>query len=163
VSVTGGADPLFLLKNASNLRAGNVPTLFRGMTWKDAHENEESELTPAEMVTAMYENFVQRYEFGGKKYELKVIGAMNEKDEQISALVLESEGKRQILHTSTEGGEDGLGLLFWVGDVDRDDKPDFYMSLSVHYNVGNHNLFLSSQAGKNELVKKVAVFWTTGC
>jgi hypothetical protein len=163
VSVPGDAEPLFLLKNASNLRAGNVATLFRGMTWQDVYKDEKSELTPAEMVTTMHENFVQRYELGGKKYELKVIDALNEKDEKISALVLESAGKRQVLHTSIEGGEDGLGLLFWVGDLDRDNKPDFYMSLSVHYNVGNHNLFLSSKAGKNELVKLVANFWTTGC
>jgi hypothetical protein len=78
-------------------------------------------------------------------------------------LFLEGGGRRQILHTMNVANSDSLGALYWVGDLDRDEQPDFYMELYVHDNVSNKNLFLSAPAGKNELVKKVAYFWTTGC
>jgi len=41
--------------------------------------------------------------------------------------------------------------------------PDFYFSLYFHDNVEYKNLFLSSEAKKGELVKKVATFTITGC
>jgi hypothetical protein len=99
----------------------------------------------------------------GNEYKLQVVEAKNEKDEKILALILESEATKQILHTLNADYNSDLGNLYWVGDLDRDGKPDFYMDLYVHYNAGNKVLFLSSQAERGKLVKKVAYFWTTGC
>lgn len=161
VGVDGKLKPIFLLKNANSLREGSVPTLFRGLTMDDVLEDEESELTPDQMLTTLGKDFVQKYKIGGKEYELKVVEAKNKNNEKIFALVLKSGGIRQVLNTSADSGS--LGILYWVGDLDRDEKPDFYLDLYVHENVGNRVLFLSSKAAGKKLVKMVAQFWTTGC
>lgn len=161
VGVEGKLQPIFLLKNADRLREGNVTTLFRGLSRDEVLEDEESELTPDQMLTTLGKDFVRKYKIGGKEYELEVIEAKNKNNEKIFALVLESDGIRQVLHTSAESGS--LGTLYWVGDLDRDAKPDFYLDLYVHENVANQVLFLSSEAGNKKLVKMVAQFWTTGC
>jgi hypothetical protein len=80
--------------------------------------------------------------------------------EIVFALVLESEQTKQILHVS---GEDYLGILFWVGDLDRDNKPDFFLGAWIKENITESSLFLSSEAEKNNLVKKVALMTTVGC
>ncbi len=56
-----------------------------------------------------------------------------------------------------------LGNLYWVGDLDRDGKPDFFTNLYLNENGDYLNLYLSSRAKKGKLVKKVAVFATSGC
>ena len=53
--------------------------------------------------------------------------------------------------------------VFYVGDIDRDGKPDLLYDLSTHYNVSNVTLFLSSKAAAGKLVKQVASWNTTGC
>jgi hypothetical protein len=78
-------------------------------------------------------------------------------------LELKSGEKRKILHTVIESNYAELGNLYWVGDLDRDGKPDFFLELYEHDNVDNKVLFLSSEAEKGNFVKKVAYFWTTGC
>lgn len=164
VSVKGKNQPLFLLKN-SRLSNGAVQSLFRGTTWREVIENyKESELSFDEIMTTMKKDFVHNFEIKNKKFALKVIEAKNKNDEKILALITESEGTRQVLHTMRESDEFlSIGDLIWAGDLDRDGKPDFYMTLFEHYNVGNSVLFLSSEAENGKLVKKVAYFWTTGC
>lgn len=75
-------------------------------------------------------------------------------------LILEFERAKQILHVSIE---DYLGTLFRVGDLDRDSKPDFYLSPWIKENISESSLFLSSEAENNNLVKKVALMVTVGC
>jgi hypothetical protein len=157
VNVKGKNKPIFLLKNANKLQTGKITTLFQSLTQIDVSDSEESD-------TASFDkNFTQKYEIGGKIYWLKVTEAINKNGERILALILESEGKRQILHTMNVEYNSGLGVLYWAGDLDRDGKPDFFVDLYVHENVENKILFLSSEAEDNKLVKKVAYFWTTGC
>lgn len=163
VGVEGKTKPLFLLKNAGKLREGNITTLFQGLTMDDVLNAEESELTPDQMLTTLGKDFIQNYKIGGKEYELKIIEAKNKNNEKILALILENDGIRQVLHTMNAEYEGSLGTLYWVGDLDGDEKPDFYFDLFQHYNVGNRVLFLSSEAEKGKLVKIVAQFWTTGC
>ncbi|HLM01689.1 MAG TPA: hypothetical protein VK400_11590 [Pyrinomonadaceae bacterium] len=157
VEVNDKANPVFLLKNSEKLRAGEVATLFRGVTFEEIVEYSDE-------MTSLKKGFFHEYEIGGKKYTLRVKEAKTEEGERVLALMLEGEGKRQILHTTNvnEYSEE-LGALFWVGDLDRDGKPDFYMELYVHENVSHKNLFFSAPAAKDKLVKKVAYFWTTGC
>jgi hypothetical protein len=156
VAVNDKANPLFLLKNAGNLRAGEIRTLFRGVT-------DEETVEYSDEMTSLKNGFFHEYEIGGVKYTLRVKEAKTVDGERVLALFLEGGGRRQILHTMNVANSDSLGALYWVGDLDRDEQPDFYMELYVHDNVSNKNLFLSAPAGKNELVKKVAYFWTTGC
>jgi hypothetical protein len=164
ISLKNNKTPIFLLKNAGTLQEGKITTLFQGLTWKDfLNSPEESNLNADEVLTVFKKDFVQKYKLGGNEYKLQVVEAKNEKDEKILALILESEATKQILHTLNADYNSDLGNLYWVGDLDRDGKPDFYMDLYVHYNAGNKVLFLSSQAERGKLVKKVAYFWTTGC
>lgn len=163
VIVDGKNQPIYLLKNANTIREGKITTLFQGLSWKDVYDDKESDIAPDDMLTTLKKNFSQKFEIKGKKYELKTIEAKNKKDERIGALILESDGVRQILHTANVDDYFDLGHLYWVGDLDRDGKPDFYFDLFEHYNVMNRVLFLSSQAEKGKLIKKVAYFWTTGC
>jgi hypothetical protein len=163
VSVKGKNKPIFLLKNANNLRVSEITTLFQGVTWKEFLEDKQTDLSTEEVMTVLNKGFNQKYEIGGKNYDLKVIEAKNKDNEKILALTLESGGKRQILHTMNVEYNSSLGILHWAGDLDRDSKPDFFLELYVHDNVDNKVLFLSSQAQKDKLVKKVADFLTTGC
>ncbi len=158
VSVTEKNEPIFLLKN-SKFQIGEVKTLFRGNRWQD----EDSSMSSGEFLTNMKKDFVQNFEMSGNKYSLKVIEALNKDGKKILALVLEYNGKRQVLHTIIEEYEESLGTLYWIGDLDGDSKPDFFISPNIHYNVYNSVLFISSKAKQNNFVEKVASFWTTGC
>lgn len=163
VATRGSGTSIFLLKNAG-FPKGQVRTLFKGKTWDDIRSSENVEdLAPIDILTTLKENFSAQFELDDKRYELKVIRALNPKKEEILALVLESGNIRQVLHTMGAQFNSDVGTLYWVGDIDRDGKPDFYLDLFVHYNVVNKVLFISSEAEKGKLVKKVAYFWTTGC
>ncbi len=164
VSVETKFNPLFLLKNARRLREGSVATLFEGE--KEDWKNESAK--PA----FLDKNFHQTYKLDGKIYELRVIKAKNRMGEPILALRLEGDGVKQLLHTflTRSGGENGeknwlgsVGTLYWVGNLDKDKKPDFYLSLYAHETIYTAFLLLSSEAEKGKLVKKVAVFGTSGC
>lgn len=170
-NVRGRTKPVFLLKNAPKLLEGRVKTYFRGITWEEA-STDESTTFLNEAMTELTKNFSQSYEADGHETVLKVIKAKTKDGEKILALVVEREGIRQILHTlrTSYEGDYGVaewlgqtGVLYWVGDLDGDKKPDFYMSLFVDDNVSNMVLFLSGEAEKGKLVKKVAHFVTTGC
>lgn len=163
VSVKNDVEPLFLVKNSPRLRPGSVVTLFEGEkeNWKD------ESVKP----TFLDKNFQATYELAGEVYELKVIKAKNQRGEPILALVLEGDGKRQLIHTFWTGTGDSeeknwfgsVGTLYWVGDLDRDNKPDFYLSLYAHEIIYEAYLLLSSSAERDKLVKKVALFSTSGC
>ena len=46
--------------------------------------------------------------------------------------------------------------VMWIGDIDRDNFPDFIMELSGVDDANTICLFLSSKAGSDELVRMVA-------
>ena len=164
VRTSNKKEALFLLKNADFLREGKIRTLFDGATWPEyLNDPQKSEPDSDEVPAQLKKDFVQNYEIGGKKYALKVIEAKNKAKEKILALILESDGKRQILQTLNVNYNPDIGTLYWAGDLDRDQMPDFYLELFEHENVENKVLFLSSKAEKEEFVRKVAYFWTTGC
>jgi len=149
--------PLFLMKNATMLRDGNITTLYH------FDENEESN-EQSEKLRSLRTGFSREFQMSGKTYFLKVKRGRTKSNETISALVLESEGRSQTLHSKKNPEEeDYLGELYWVGDLDGDGNPDFYFSLFIHENADYKNLFLSSEARKGKLVKKVATFITSGC
>lgn len=164
VSVSGMADPLFLVKDYPRLRPGPVTTLFVGERedWKGG----------STQPTFLDKNFHKDFELGGKTYELKVVKAQNIHGDPILALLLEGDGKRQLIHTFWTRGEGeygekhwlgSVGTLYWAGDIDRDNKPDFYLSLYAHETIYEAYLLLSSEADDGDLVKKAALFSTSGC
>jgi hypothetical protein len=160
VGVSDKSSPIFLLKNADYLEKGEIATFQKGLKYSDIPE--DSEVSYDKLMTSLNVGFSQSYEVNGVYFKLEVIEAIDQQLKKVFAVVLSGDGKSQIVHTSYDDS-DGLGTLYWVGDLDKDGKPDFYMDLYVHYNVGNQTLFLSSKAGENELIRQVAVFWTTGC
>jgi len=160
IKVSDRIKPLFLLKDFNTSKEKNrITTLFQGMTWSDILEHKEQpNFDSYEMLTELNINFVGNYKIGGNEYTLKVIEAGNKNNAEILALILEGEGKRQIIHTINAKESSDVGYLFWVGDLDSDGKPDFYLSLYETDNISALTLFLSSKAGNDKLIKAVAAF-----
>jgi hypothetical protein len=151
VSVRRKADPVFLISGTKLLKPGRVRTSSaRALT-----------LTNASDV---------RLQLAGDEYKLKVSttgtiesGTMSRDD---AKLILSKGGLSQVIYDlGGEGGETETveWKLLWAGDLDGDSKLDLYVQVSEHYNVIEHRLFLSSQAGVKQLVREVAEFTITGC
>lgn len=157
VSIENKIKPMFLLRNAGFLKETSIQTLFAG----DPGSNEAEE--NVDQIT-LRDEFSKEFSLGGELTVLSVKKAKNRKGEKIIALVIERGKSSQVLHVLPYfGNGDYLGTLYWVGDLDQDNKPDFYFDLYVHDNVIDKNLFLSLKAEKGKLLKKVANFWINGC
>lgn len=61
-----------------------------------------------------------------------------------------------------QGFNDREFNFIWAGDIDGDGLLDLIMDMSSHYNVMRYTLFLSSQAEKGEIFKRVEEFKTVG-
>jgi len=162
VKVSDKTKPIFLLKNFDTSKEkSQIITLFQGMTWSDILEyKEQPNFNSYEMLTKLNKNFVGNYKIGVNEYTLKVIEAKNKNNAEILALTLEGEGKRQIIHTVQTKENFAVGSLYWVGDLDLDGKPDFYLDLYGNDNILERILFLSSKAENGKLIKAVASFIT---
>jgi hypothetical protein len=58
--------------------------------------------------------------------------------------------------------QEGMSIV-WVGDLDRDGKPDVLLDESSHYDIERWSLYLSTYAERDELVKYVARFQVGPC
>lgn len=146
---------VFLLKNAEKLRMGKINTLY--------HYDDDAENNTGEDIS-IRNGYSKDFTIGQTVFTLKAKKGINNKNEPILALILESGGISQTIHsikTYEEG--DYLGSLYWAGDLDRDGKPDFYFSLYFQDNVEYKNLYLSTEAEKGKLIEKIAIFTITGC
>lgn len=143
-----GPKPVFLIKGLDHLRAAKVETTFS---------------TP--LGQRLAEHALPALVLGSRSYRLHVTNVKRDDAEpsKPSELWLESEGLRQHLYTWPDGLDDEYCELVWAGDLDGDGRLDLYMRLSDHYNVSERTLFLSSKAGPQRIVEKVAVWITTGC
>ncbi len=148
VSVSNGKEPIFLLKNATKLKEGRIKTLI-GRRY-DEHP------------ILMENGFSKDFEFNGEKYTLRVENKVTQQKFLTinSKLILSKGNTEQILASLKNDCDSCCWYLYWVGDLDRDGKLDSYIDLSNRSNVENKFLFLSSDAEKGELVKKVAQYWT---
>lgn len=70
--------------------------------------------------------------------------------------------RTQTLYRATFQDEGNWEPVF-LGDLDGDGKPDLILNASPKYSSGMLRLFLSSAAGKNELMRQVAIFRWDGC
>ena len=70
----------------------------------------------------------------------------------------------QFVASTSEGESDLAKTVFleWAGDIDRDGKLDLILRVDW-YNNSSTQLYLSSQAKKTNLIKKVAEFSSQGC
>jgi hypothetical protein len=151
------AESVFLLKGAKQLTEGPVTTLYR------APADDEEPQTGDEDLSSIRAGFSKDFTIGKTTYTLTARAGKTKTGEAILALILESEGISQVIHSVPAFDDNYLGSLEWAGDLDRDEKPDFYFSLYVHDNVQYRNLYLTSSAKKGKLVKKVAMWFTNGC
>lgn len=111
-----------------------------------------------------------RLTLGHEEYELTAQGRYDPTRPASDRLVLDyrlrltgSDGRSQDLQAPARFAEDGVPLLVWAGDLDRDGKLDLYMDMTNHYNVSDYVLLLSSRATKGQLVKRVASRRYVGC
>lgn len=163
VSVGGENDPIFLIKGG-NFSSGKIDGVLSGPMWPEALESEKAGRGNAATLMLTFNNdFSKKFEMNGLQYELKVIKAKAAFGGDILALVFGSSEKAQVLHVT--GYDNGtLGNLYWVGDLDRDNKPDLFLSLWENDALHNAVLLLSSQADGDNLVKQAANFLTgSGC
>lgn len=148
--------PIFLVKNLKSVKQGKVKTLFRGNSWRQ-FDKEDKPLTTLEI------GFKKEFNLGGQQYILRTDEGFNEKNETIRVLILETENQSQVIYYS-EGSGGYLGHLYWVGDLDSDNKPDLFMDLGDDekgsYTSG---IFISSEAEEGKLVKLFEYFWLGGC
>lgn len=158
-TVTVANNPsIFLLKKADFLKEGEIESYF-GRSHPEDDDAEEN-IDYLSLKVGFSKDFV----IDGEKYNLRVKKGLNQNKEKIIALVLENNEISQTLHSLKYFDDnDYLGTLFWVGDLDRDKKPDFYLDLYIHDNLEDRYLFLSTKAARGKLVEKVANFWTNGC
>lgn len=149
-------EPILLLRGRHGLRPGIVKSSYQILFSQKG--NPEYPDSGIELRTG----FDQQFDVAGSKWRLRVVKSTNAEGKEFLALVLDNGKITQTLFSVLDDGG-YVGSLDWFGDLDRDGKPDFFMSLEYHYNVGYRSLFLSSPAGKKELVRKIAIFKTTGC
>jgi len=70
--------------------------------------------------------------------------------------------KRQIIAYARNFSDEFIDIL-WLGDIDGDDKLDFLIDSSRHYNGTYLQLFLSSFAKEDRIVELVAELASVGC
>ncbi len=147
VSVPQASDPIFLVKNAPTLKAEPVKSIV----------TEEVHLTNRSL---------EKLVLDGRQYQIKVL--TNSKEENVvsgnAKLQLSFDSINQTLYSFKMGeSNDADWSILWAGDLDGDNKLDVYVDVTYHYNISIKKLFLSSQAGKGQLVREIAQFETSGC
>jgi hypothetical protein len=154
VGVRSARNPVFLLSHATTLRAGPVTSLFRA----------DPDFSKG------VEKFPVRLSLRRKSYILKVTSADKTPSScgdgnfpKNARLSLVTGSSLQTLYQIDGCGNDPSWFLLWAGDLDRDGKLDLYVSVTYHYDVSDHKLFLSSGTTKGKLVREVASFVTGGC
>lgn len=157
ISVKEQTNPLFLLKKSKHLKEGEIRTLFREKTPQETEESIEA--------AAIKDGFLKKFTLGEKEYTLRAEKGLSEKQEPILVLLLETENTSQLIHYIyfMDAGY-YVGNLYWVGDLDGDGKLDLFMDF-YGYEKGGYSsgLFLSSEAEKGKLVKKIEYFGLSGC
>jgi hypothetical protein len=153
-----GNTPVFIVKNSKSLNAGAITTVYHRPHWK---EIEKRNLPIKPMAIGYKEDFY----LNDNKYTLRVTPGLTLDGSRVNVLVLETGEKSQIVNYNHHYDEyDNIGDLLWVGDLDGDNKLDVYID-NYSYEKGYFwsNLFLSSEAEDDKLVKEVASFGTAGC
>lgn len=153
VSVENKDQAIYLLKNAEFLNEGRVETFFDG-------NNESEEYSDYKDLRA---DFTKEFKIGKEIYTFRATKGISKKGEKIIALTFENGREKQVIHSIEYYGDDLVGTLQWIGDLDHDGKPDFFFSPWIQENKSRVNLYLSSQANKGKLVKLVATYSTSGC
>lgn len=127
-------------------------------------------LKTGKIATAPIDGNQQGFELFGRHFEIKHQCKTSSQDPSLlDCEVFLSDGQtQQMLGQTTESKEgkqdESLNTLelIWAGDLDRDGRADLILRNS-HYNGENTQLWLSSKAGKQELIKLVTTVARVGC
>lgn len=148
-------DLLLLTKGIAGLKPGGVATLFRKKLSFDS--------------VYLEHGFRRTFKLAGVEYTLRVTTGLQRDGGKVNVLVLESEGKSQIVTFNLYYKDHNtlyhsIGELLWVGDMDNDSRLDLYFS-DYGYEKGGFgsNLYLSSPASGEDLLDRVAGFSSAGC
>lgn len=100
-----------------------------------------------------------------KKHHIEVIREKKVRqgyrpEEWLAWYITDKNGRKQRVAPlkTYQDYEEPPSTLLWEGDLDGDGKPDFIFTANGE--LGYFVLYLSSQAGKGEVAKPVAVLWT---
>lgn len=109
------------------------------------------------------------FEYHNVRYTLWATGHMP-KDLQVSEYadpknykLFVSNGSDTTLLFAFPQSHDYYGGIQLIADFDHDQKPDFIINTSYHYNSSDVTLYLSSFAPKGQLVTPVAQLLSVGC
>lgn len=168
LSFGGSGDQIFAVKNIAGLRAGPVDSGYRQLSQKeidrlglDVQVMEATSVTKTKFEVGT----VSKMEFNGKPYLLRASTGMSKDGSALAVLVLQTEELTQVIYSVPYvfGEAAFVGDLQWAGDLDRDGKLDLYFGPFNEKGGLYSQLYLSSHAGKNELLKMVSIFIVTGC
>jgi hypothetical protein len=147
VTVGGDRAILVMIRGVPELAAGPVPTLFLGYPglgpgdWLPLGAGADTGLLPT-----------LRFHF-----------EPSEGHEGRHRLVVSDDGRTQVLADDMRFDTEKGGRFLWVGDLDRDGRPDLLLDTADHYNVTQLTLYLSGCADEGHLVCRVAVRRSVGC
>jgi len=161
VVIDSGEIPLFLVRGIENVGLGPASILTAESERYSSFDGGSNYLRPGESLTL---------KLGRGEYRLTAHGKYDSTRPDSDRLVLGyrlaligPDGQSQDLGAPARFAEDGVPVLLWAGDLDRDGKIDLYMDLTDHYNVRDYVLLLSSHASGGLLVKRVASRRYVGC
>lgn len=155
VSVNDKRQPLILVKGLKNPSSGLIKTLFHGYRFLYPGQSEHFTIDKKIHVTICT--------FGTARPSEKNTWPPRVVDYSLCFSLGQQGSPLQEILKLPAVDEDGPPTLRWVGDLDRDGKPDFLMDLTHHYNLKVMTLFLSSEASNGQLAAKVAERRSTGC
>jgi len=148
-------EPLFLVKGLKNPQAGPVQTVLSKYT----------RLAPSE------EYHVHQLGWGNYDVLFALGNVIREgiylviKDYTINIREQQKQNGivQEILHIDRAlPNAEMQPAILWIGDLDRDGRLDIFLDATV-YPSGHYILYLSSEAGKGEIVRKVAEMISPGC
>ncbi len=144
-------EPLFLIGGLPGLREGAVDTAYRGSTF----------LKPGDSLG---------FSLGSRSYTLTAAGTVKDIPyaKLFSNYELRLRGGAPADSTSAlvvrlEFQLDNTPLVLWVGDLDRDAKPDIFLALPGGGYSRDFVLFVSSLARLPDRVTRVAHYYATDC
>jgi hypothetical protein len=151
---TPKTSPRFVIRGVPGLRAGAVEQWFSGLTV----------LVPGSVIQVGGKWEVNTYRAlwaSGKPAAAKDRGNFSFVDYQLQLW----DGRSKVKQTLISANRAAFGAqVLWIGDIDRDALPDFFLNIETREAVGStYALLLSSLARKGELAGWAAVLRDGAC
>lgn len=168
LSFDGPGDQILAIRNIVGLRPGPVDSGYRKPSQEEIDRlGLDDQIMEATSVTkTKFEvGTVSKMEFNGKQYLLRASTGLSGDGSALAVLVLQTEELTQVIYSTPYifGERSFVGNFQWAGDLDRDGKLDLYFEPYNEKGGLDSQLYLSSRAGKDELVKIVSIFGVMGC